>query len=203
MGAFVRGVRHGRGVATKPNGDVYDGEWQQDMPSGRGSKRYAGGHRYTGQFTAGQEHGEGELFLASGDVYSGEWANGSFHGRGAYRYARPRADEATTNHPLLYEGEFYEGRMEGLGTKTWTTADSKCLRYTGEFRDQKPNGSGVFSLSGRAEDDDVDDDSGRVYCGTVVEGKMHPSAEPAELYVEQERALQLVARFRATWSFTA
>jgi len=62
---FLLGSHNGRGVhRCANNGDVYEGEYQQD-----------------------KRHGRGVLRFGNGKVYEGEWSNGKRHGRGVYRKA--------------------------------------------------------------------------------------------------------------------
>jgi len=65
---FLLGSHNGRGVyRCANNGDVYEGEYQQD-----------------------KRHGRGVLRFGNGKVYEGEWSNGKRHGRGVYRKADGR-----------------------------------------------------------------------------------------------------------------
>jgi hypothetical protein len=52
-------VKHGYGVYTYANGDVYEGEWADDEQQGTGILRFADGSVYEGTFERGQPEGEG------------------------------------------------------------------------------------------------------------------------------------------------
>ena len=80
-------VLNGHASYTYSNGDVYEGEWCNDLREGRGKTMYASGAVYEGQFSADKKHGHGMYSHASGDSYSGEWSQGKYHGRGVYTTA--------------------------------------------------------------------------------------------------------------------
>ena len=44
-GAWKAGVRHGRGVLSRPDGYSYDGEWADSNPHGTGTCRFEDGSR--------------------------------------------------------------------------------------------------------------------------------------------------------------
>lgn len=58
-------------------GDCWDGIGLRVQPNG---------DWYEGQFDQGIRHGPGKMVLADGRIYSGQFANGLFHGRGVYRW---------------------------------------------------------------------------------------------------------------------
>ena len=68
------GDRHGKGIYTYPNGDVYAGSWIQNKFDGRGYYIFGRGDRYEGQLKANNKHGVGTYYFAkNGNVYKGEW----------------------------------------------------------------------------------------------------------------------------------
>lgn len=60
----------------------------------------------------------------------GDWAHDRKHGYGHLRY--PSGN--------YYEGHFCDDQKEGHGTMHWKNRNE---RYTGEWKDNKPNGIGV------------------------------------------------------------
>ena len=90
IGDWKCGIRCGNGVmhkGGKPNGiiisysDSYDGEWENDMPHGRGTKTYGKiGNKYYGGWKCGMRHGQGILTHVNGNKYVGYWENGKFYG---------------------------------------------------------------------------------------------------------------------------
>ena len=43
-------MRHGEGTFTWSNGDIYEGEWREDVCDGRGTLISANGDKYEGDF---------------------------------------------------------------------------------------------------------------------------------------------------------
>jgi hypothetical protein len=55
---------------------IYEGEWKDGKPNGKGSYYWKDGRKYVGDFRNGQSHGNGALYAADGTVtYEGEWIN--------------------------------------------------------------------------------------------------------------------------------
>jgi hypothetical protein len=80
-GNFIAGVRQGKGRITFFNGDVYDGQWQDDKRWGYGVYVYGAGSsskgdRYEGEWVADNMHGMGTYRWSIGDSYSGPWREG-------------------------------------------------------------------------------------------------------------------------------
>ena len=62
-----QGEAHGQGTQTWPNGDRYEGTWQE-----------------------GKRHGTGKSTLANGERYLGPYANDKRHGKVRARERQPR-----------------------------------------------------------------------------------------------------------------
>jgi hypothetical protein len=52
------------GVRVLPNGDVYEGEFQGNIPHGHGLLTYYNGSIYSGAFVMGKKHGFGTYVTA-------------------------------------------------------------------------------------------------------------------------------------------
>jgi len=78
-GTFVNGQMQGSGgVYMWSTGDVYRGEFWNNLPHGHGEVRTRGGVRYAGSYQFGKLHGFGEKYDSNGDlVYQGQWEYGS------------------------------------------------------------------------------------------------------------------------------
>lgn len=145
------GERTGRGIMKYSEGDVYEGEWNDDMMEGVGTMVYADGDKFTGSFIQGNFHGVGEYFYKNGDHYKGEWKNDAFDGEGMYSdhkgskyegmwkedkmHGRGKYLDAAGN---LYDGTFYQGKFHGAGKLNYVNGDY----YEGEFRQGKRDGQG-------------------------------------------------------------
>lgn len=147
----------GLGKATYPNGDTYDGTYDNGVRSGDGTYFYrstrdtfkgtfadnkkvgmgrvtfkAGGW-YHGYFQDGKRHGEGTFQYPNKDIYSGMWKDGKRHGKGTYVYA----DTKYELKGMWKEGQIVQG--------TWTFTDG--TRYIGGFTQSKPCGDGVWETT--------------------------------------------------------
>ena len=87
------------GSYTNEKGDVYEGDFEHNIPQGEGDLVLANGDKYVGEFKNGIPHGMGEYTFTNGDVYIGEMDNDEFHGFGEYKGASGST----------YVGEFVRG----------------------------------------------------------------------------------------------
>lgn len=56
------------------NGDIYEGEWSNDMREGRGMLRLANNNRYEGEWKQDKKNGNGKyFFLNKGQLLEGFW----------------------------------------------------------------------------------------------------------------------------------
>eukprot|EP01062_Namystynia_karyoxenos_P059705 TRINITY_DN51124_c0_g1_i1.p1 TRINITY_DN51124_c0_g1~~TRINITY_DN51124_c0_g1_i1.p1 ORF type:complete len:274 (+),score=52.97 TRINITY_DN51124_c0_g1_i1:82-903(+) len=125
-GELVAGMRQGKGKQCygAPSWDEYEGDWLQDMKHGKGTYR-KGPHGRAG-------------------TYEGEWLRDLPHGRGREVFpATAQAPQAT------YEGQYYNGKMQGLGTFVWSFSTSETPEehwYRGNFREDMRHGLGCLYL---------------------------------------------------------
>ena len=151
----AKGQRHGTGVATWANGDVYSGEWAGGFPHGTGRFRFASGDEYAGAVRWGRRWGEGTYWHSDGGVYTGGFADDREDGRG--RRVWPGGD--------VHEGDWRRGYMDGFGTVRCASGE----RYVGwlalsqrEGRGslRRPDGSRYAGMWSRGARDGA--------CGTLV-----------------------------------
>ena len=151
-GKLVNGIANGRGSCTwdsgKFKGDLFKGEWKDDMMNGCGSYRFSDGATYEGEYKDGNFHGPGKFTFPQGDVYEGEYKEGKRHGRGTFRWV----------DGTVYVGDWVDNKLDGRGTKRWPDGDV----FEGEFKENKYNGHGVFRAS-----------HGAVYEGDWKDDKRH------------------------------
>jgi hypothetical protein len=105
IGQFFRGQRHGQGTLTFADGGEYVGEWSDNLMDGRGTRWYENGSVYLGQYQRGHRHGKGQCHFANEDYYEGEWHQDEIEGYGRYYY----------NHGHVYEEWFVKGQRHGMG----------------------------------------------------------------------------------------
>ncbi len=144
-GEFCRGVRHGRGELTLPNGDIIEGVYDKGSFVGPGSMRSAngGGILEAAAWPAGSPDGPGTLHFPGGSRYTGEFAAGEMTGQG--RLEHP-ADPAAGSAALAYEGGFLQGRAHGAGVMTLGGGAGGRVeaRLTGEWRGGLPDGRALL-----------------------------------------------------------
>ncbi|CAK83701.1 unnamed protein product (macronuclear) [Paramecium tetraurelia] len=113
--------------------------------------QYEDGYIYRGQ---GYEPATREGFGVLNDqndneVYSGYWQDNQYHGQGKLiNYSAEEINgpfdyrdlSVIENGWLSYEGEFYQGKMQGNGALYLTNGE----RYEGQFNDGMIEGKGVF-----------------------------------------------------------
>ena len=87
------------------NGDIYEGEFKNDLKEGYGIFYNSNGDRYEGEWKNDLREGYGIYYYSDGDRYEGEWKNDLREGYGIdYFYNGDR-----------FEGEFKNDKMEGYG----------------------------------------------------------------------------------------
>lgn len=129
-GDFCHGVKSGHGILTRTSDgcQLYDGEWSNGVPSGRGTYMLEGGHIYTGEIHNGLPHGEGHCRYVDGSEYTGAWKTGRRNGNGFYIGAA--LDE--------YKGKWVGDMRSGKGV--WKSARGDC--YDGVWDRDLPHGKG-------------------------------------------------------------
>lgn len=168
-GEFVQG-RILKGSAEL-RGEIYEGEFLDNRPHGRGTSRSPTGSAITATYVRGmiestnveltwpnknhyrgevdtrtkQMHGKGALQYADGSVYEGEFNQGSLEGAGVLK--RPDGE--------IRSGTFRGGQLEGKGSVLYANQ----ARYEGELRVGQPNGHGHLQFA-----------SGESYDGAFVAG---------------------------------
>lgn len=124
--------RHGLGRNAFPNGDVYEGAYQNGARHGTGRYVWRDKHSYTGAFADNERHGLGVCEYPDGSRYDGLFAAGQRHGTGSYRYANGDS----------FAGSWVQDRKHGQGallltqgrTRTQMAASGRgCGRQTGSW----------------------------------------------------------------------
>jgi len=77
-GNFSAGKKHGKGIKTLPNGDLYAGEFSDDYRHGKGvyvwsDKTPWAGDSYEGEYRSDLRQGWGVYQWGNGDRYEGPW----------------------------------------------------------------------------------------------------------------------------------
>jgi len=128
-GQMSDGLKHGQGRFTYPNGDVYDGEWQQDQAHGLGVFT-AKDLKYEGQWENDLKHGQAVEAWDDSSSYRGTYVEGQKQGFGVFSWP----------DGSVYTGEFNVNNVEGEGTFTWK--DSR--KYQGQWLGNHMHGHGKY-----------------------------------------------------------
>ena len=70
-GSFSGNLISGFGIRTHENGDIYEGEFKDDLMV-EGKYTFTNGNFYIGSFKDDKRHGEGKLFRKNGVTYDGD-----------------------------------------------------------------------------------------------------------------------------------
>jgi len=119
MGEIRDGKREGRGIMKYTSNRVYEGDWKNDIRTGKGFERYTN-NTYVGEFKKSKPWGKGVYKWSNGEVYDGEWYQGLKHGYGIWKGIFGDS----------YIGEWKNSRADGYGVHTWRNGD----RYEGEWK---------------------------------------------------------------------
>lgn len=130
----ARGLRHGKGEITCEDGEVYNGEWKQDVRDGQGACRMSNGAVYEGQFKRNKREGHGTYYCTNGDKYVGGYRAHLRDGNGTYH--RSNGDK--------FVGRYKAGSPNGVGTYYRKKDGSVDVgRYKGENSVVTAIGEGV------------------------------------------------------------
>jgi hypothetical protein len=130
----VEGLREGVGNMKFINGNIYDGEFKNDLYNGHGELRHHGsGEYYKGDWKDGKMCGNGYQRFSSGAIFEGEFRDDLKHGKGVYRF--PNGDK--------YDGSYIKDNREGYGIYTYKDG---CV-YEGTFQCNLRHGMGKFRSS--------------------------------------------------------
>ena len=171
------GKRHGYGrmiygagdllFGTAAAGDVYEGDWRQDLWQGFGTLRRVKGVVIKGHFAKGQIEGKAQFSTADNNFFfEGEHKRSLKHGRGSCRWG----------DGFSYDGEFKEGKRHGKGRFGFADGGT----YVGAFKDDQFHGKGIFTSA-----------QGEKYEGTFVAGAMH-----GDMKVTTEHVRDAVHRYK-------
>ncbi|GET93250.1 hypothetical protein, conserved [Leishmania tarentolae] len=195
-GAWHQDKRNGYGVQTvqrplracesgepaaSPNVERYEGEWLDDLRSGRGHLTDGDGV-YEGAFAHDYRDGNGvQRNALTGSFYEGSWKANRRCGAGTYYSA---------TQGITYEGIFMQDRLTSIGTATNAALNEQ---YTGSWLDGLQQGHGSLRLAN----------------GDVLRGVWHRGAPDATATVEYidadtladgpRRAVETLSRYVGGW----
>ena len=77
-------IKEGFGIIYYKNGDIYEGEFKNNMYDGIGVYYFKNGDRYKGEFKDGMCNGIGTYYFYNGGRYEGLFKNGIYDGCGTF-----------------------------------------------------------------------------------------------------------------------
>ena len=135
---FTNGSCHGLGKHFYPDGSVYNGDFQNDLPHGWGTLKHADGSLYIGDFQKGYSQGVGTMVYRHGDKYEGLWDQGKRHGVGTMTYLTKDGSVEK-----IYKGNWRNDQKCGEGKTIWKMITS-TISYGGQYKNDLPNGKGLM-----------------------------------------------------------
>jgi len=133
VGAWLDGMRHGKGIQHSSGLFKYSGQWLRDVRQGHGTCVYHDGTTYEGDWKDDEQHGRGVYTSSNGDTYDGEWADNLMHGQGTMRYANGD----------VYIGTWLAGKRHGQGVLKGADGSG----YDGEWEEDCRHGVGAARLA--------------------------------------------------------
>ena len=169
-----------QGTYIWSDGRKYEGEFKDGKPNGKGTLTYPDSRKYVGEFKNGKENGFGTLTSPDEGKYVGEWKDGKRNGFGTltspdgsksglrqrktFTYSSLGRRALGVGHVdrfSKYEGAFKDDKPNGQGI--YTSSDGR--KYVGEWKDGLPNGQGIFNWP----DGEKSECNQRTDCRCVVE----------------------------------
>ena len=120
-----------KGKMTWNDGQAsYEGEWENNLPHGKGYFKDQYDNWYKGDFKYGYFWGKGQMKVAGHYFYDGDFVMSRRHGNGVCTFIKPKGE--------TYEGQWKQDVMNGLGKYI---ISSKHYYY-GNMANDKFNGRG-------------------------------------------------------------
>ncbi|XP_021018835.1 radial spoke head 10 homolog B2 isoform X2 [Mus caroli] len=121
----------------------YEGDWVYNIKKGWGIRCYKSGNIYEGQWENNMRHGEGRMrWLTTNEEYTGHWEKGIQNGFGTHTWFLKRIPNS--QYPLRneYIGAFVNGFRHGQGKFYYASG----AMYEGEWASNKKQGRGRMTF---------------------------------------------------------
>ena len=141
-------------------GGVYESEWKNGYPNGKGAYFYSNGDKYVGEFRDGRFNGRGFYTSVSGNRQEGNWKNNKYVGEEVVdslnRDGLSKINSLKINETNEKEIKNNIPACKGPDKKNWNNCISEFIysigaKYYGEFKNGKEDGHGemVFKDGGK------------------------------------------------------
>ena len=127
------------GIALWDEGDIYEGEFKNNIKEGIGTYRWEDGATYRGYFKNNQLNGYGYMIFANGNSYLGEFDDGYLSGWGKF----------TWEDGKCYIGNYYKNKKNGLGIFIWNF--QPLVAIIGFWEKGKQNGLFIKLINGNSK----------------------------------------------------
>lgn len=130
IGALSGYRPHGKGILTKADGTIFEGDFYEGYCTGQATITYVGGDIYSGHVDHEKREGFGKYVKPDGTVYVGNFKNGEKNGFG----------KTTFSDGSVYIGEYSDSVKDGKGAYLFSEGDL----FVGDFKDDKRTGKGIY-----------------------------------------------------------
>ena len=145
-GIWEKGIfKYGR--IYYPNGDIYEGEIQNNLFNGKGKLIHNDGTIFEGEFIDGEKGDYGKIIYNDKSFYQGYLKYGIPNGKGEFKWI----------NGIYYNGNFDLGKIEGRGKIINEISGSS---YIGDFKNNIFHGKGKYNFK-----------DGSIYDGNYLFGK--------------------------------
>lgn len=107
-GCISGDCNNGKGVFIFPNGDKYEGDFENQLLKGFGVYTDVYGNVYTGKFSGNKFNGVGTFVKTDGTKYIGEFLNGKRHGLGIQWYSQTYKEKGKWENDRFIENAEFE-----------------------------------------------------------------------------------------------
>lgn len=145
-------VKNGYGILYYQNGDVFEGNWNNNEFTGYGRYTNSKGIVIEGLFEAFKLNTYGEMWMDDNFYYIGAFIDGVRQGKGK-EYSKVSD----------YEGDFYQNKKHGVGKIQYKNVAES---YIGEFNKDEITGRGTYTWANKDQ-----------FNGDFINGKMHGKGE--------------------------
>eukprot|EP01084_Bolivina_argentea_P283306 485148_1 len=139
-GEWKNNMKHGQGKCVYKNGDVYVGSWKNDKKDGNGKLVYHNGRIVEGEWKNDAANGFVKTIHTNGEVFEGQVINGSANGQGKYFYKQSGNvyDGTLKNDKINGYGDICKRRILRGAKMTY----GKGGYYQGQWVNEKAQGQG-------------------------------------------------------------
>ena len=116
------------GVAIWEEGEMYEGEFKNNIKDGIGLYRWADGTTYLGEFQNNKIDGYGRMQFANGNAYEGKFQEGFMNGWGKFVW----------DDGKYYVGNYLKDKKHGFGIFVWKL--DPLIAVIGFWNQGKQNG---------------------------------------------------------------